>query len=91
VSTGTSTGTAGTLGDATSTFTPATGLVDGVRFMSRDFRPGEYRVIFRGDYVRGRGKRAVDADHLPRWVGSPGYRSGDGIEGGLFESWLVME
>ena len=77
-----------TLGDANSTFSQATGLVNGVQFVSADFRRGVYRVLFKGDYVRANDKRAVDGNHLPPWVRQPTYRSGDGIEGGLFESWL---
>jgi hypothetical protein len=66
-------------------------MVNGVRFMSEDLRGGEYRVVFKGDYVRGLGKRAVDANHLPPWVGSgAAYRSGDDVEGGEFDSWLVL-
>jgi hypothetical protein len=52
--------------------------------------PGAYRVLLKGDFVRGLGDRAVDGNHLPQWVGSPNYRSGDGIEGGTFESWLSL-
>lgn len=81
-----------TLGNANSAFTGvAAGTVNGVRFLSGDLRAGVYRVLFKGDYVRANGKRAVDANHLPPWVGSPAYRSGDGTEGGLFESWLTFE
>jgi hypothetical protein len=83
------------LGDATSAFAPATAagqIVNGVVFFSGDFRPTQYRVLVKGDYVRGLGKRAVDANHLPPWVNSsPAYRTGDGTEGGLFESWLQFE
>jgi hypothetical protein len=82
------------LPDGTWTFTPVTPafatLVNGVRFRSDGFFPGTHRVAFKGDYVRAP-DRAVDADHLPPWVGSAGYFSGDQIEGGTFESWLVIE
>jgi len=76
------------LGDASSGFTAAAGLVNGVRFISPDLRGGIYRVLLKGDYVRANDKRAVDANHVPPWVRQPSYRSGDGVEGGLFESWL---
>jgi hypothetical protein len=82
------------LGDATSNFTKtpaAVKKVNGVRFMSPDFQGGEYRVLLKGDYVRGLRDKAVDANHLPPWVGAPGYLSGDGTEGGLFESWLIIK
>jgi hypothetical protein len=83
-----------TLGDALSPFAPtapAPGLlVNGVRFVSEEVLEGStYRVLLKGDYVRGRGKLCVDANHLQPWVQDPSYRSGDGIEGGLFESWLA--
>jgi hypothetical protein len=83
-----------TLGDANSAFTVITvGQVNGVRFRPQEeLRPGgQYRVLLKGDYVRALAKRAVDANHLPPWVGSgAAYRSGDGTEGGLFESWLTF-
>jgi hypothetical protein len=80
------------LGDASSPFTTATGLVNGVQFKPERevLPPGVYRVLLKGDYVRGNDKRAVDANHLPPWVQHPTYRSGDGVEGGLFESWLEL-
>jgi hypothetical protein len=58
-------------------------------------RAREYRVLLKGDYVRGVDDRAVDANHLPPWVPIPGsfpdqYRTGDGKAGGLFESWLFL-
>ena len=52
------------------------------------------RVRVKGDFIRGRhhvtGKmRGVDADHLPDWL--PGRITGDGIEGGTFESWFRLK
>jgi len=41
-----------------------------------------------GDFIRDRNKRAVDGNHLPPWV--PNRPSGDGIEGGTFESWFQV-
>jgi DNA-binding beta-propeller fold protein YncE len=51
-----------------------------------------YRVVLKGDYIRSKDSkgvmRGVDADHLPEWL--PKRPSGDGIEGGTFESWLLV-
>ena len=49
------------------------------------------RVRVKGDFIRGRhhltGKfHGVDANHLPDWL--PLRKTGDGIEGGTFESWF---
>ena len=52
-------------------------------------RPGDYRVVFKGDFVRGvneRRRRRNPPAALGGFVLN--YRTGDGIEGGLFESWL---
>jgi hypothetical protein len=47
-----------------------------------------YRVVLKGDFIRDvKNLKAVDADHLPKWLNS--RKSGDGIEGGTFESWFV--
>jgi hypothetical protein len=48
----------------------------------------EYRVIVKGDFIRGENELAVDADHLPPWL--PARITGDQIEGGTFESWFFM-
>jgi hypothetical protein len=49
----------------------------------------EARVRFDGDFVRDVAHgRAVDADHLPKWL--PGRLSGDGVEGGTFWSWFTI-
>jgi hypothetical protein len=77
------------LGDVNGAFAQAGGNVNGAIFVAENVLPGEYRVLLKGDYVRAKGD-AVDADHLPPWVGSPNYITGDGIEGGLFESWLTL-
>ena len=54
------------------------------------------RVQFNGDLVResinsagALRQLAVDANHLPPWV--PNRKSGDGIEGGMFDSWLRLK
>ena len=47
-----------------------------------------YRVVLKGDLVRSeKDGRAVDGNHLPKWLNA--RPSGDGIEGGTFESWFV--
>jgi hypothetical protein len=53
----------------------------------------DYRIELHGDFIRetdGQGNLgpALDADHLPPWV--PNRPSGDGVEGGLFESWFTV-
>jgi hypothetical protein len=75
---------------------PVTGpddLVNGAQIIpDGGFPPGEYRVVLKGDYVRARsgdGKlRALDGNHLAPWV--PTRPTGDGIEGGTFESWFTV-
>ncbi|MBP6468937.1 MAG: helix-hairpin-helix domain-containing protein, partial [Chloroflexi bacterium] len=64
--------------------------VNGVRFFpARGFDMGvTFRVIVQGDFIRDVKERAVDGDHLPPYV--PNRRSGDGLEGGTFESWFVL-
>ena len=55
------------------------------------FRRDEtYRVTIKGDLIRDLSGKAVDANHLPKWV-SGGRPTGDGIEGGTFESWFQVE
>jgi hypothetical protein len=50
---------------------------------------GRYRVVVIGDYIRGDGGKAVDANHLPGWLNA--RPTGDGVEGGTFESWFLIE
>jgi competence ComEA-like helix-hairpin-helix protein len=66
-------------------------LATGARFLpARPFEPDrEYRVMVKGDFIRDQDGRAVDANHLPKWL--PDERTGDGVEGGLFESWFFLE
>lgn len=64
---------------------------NGVRFTpGRGFEPGQqYRVLVKGDFIRTLADgKAVDADHLPKWL--PDRPTGDGVEGGTFESWFTM-
>lgn len=59
------------------------------------FRPGlnfvatqEYRVLLKGNFIRdAKNEKGIDADHLPPWL--PKRPTGDGNEGGTFESWFV--
>jgi DNA-binding beta-propeller fold protein YncE len=64
-------------------------LVNGAQFIPAETLPnGEYRVIFKGDFVRDFKGKGVDADHLPGWL--PNRRTGDSVEGGTFESWFTL-
>lgn len=50
-----------------------------------------FQVLVKGDFIRDNSskQRGMDGDHLPPWV--PTRHSGDGIEGGTFESWFTLE
>ncbi len=51
--------------------------------------PLRVRVLFNGDLVRDHpAHRGIDADHLPGWL--PDRKTGDGVEGGMFESWFTL-
>lgn len=69
-------------------------LVDGVRWLPDGLpaiverRGARIRVLLHGDQVRDDKGRGLDGNHLPPWV--PDRRSGDGVEGGLFESWFTV-
>lgn len=76
-----------------SLFTPLTeqsGFVFGLRFRTEiDLSPfNEVRVVLKGDLIRDEKGKGVDGNHLPPWL--PGRKSGDGIEGGAFESWFKL-
>jgi hypothetical protein len=74
---------------------------DGVHLQPQ-LTPGQtvntFRVVVQGDFIRefDRPNRALDADHVPPWFHEPsppfapngGYRTGDRVEGGTFESWF---
>jgi hypothetical protein len=65
---------------------------NGVLFLPANrFEAGEqYRVLVKGDFIRTLADhKAVDADHLPEWL--PNRSSGDGVEGGTFESWFAAK
>jgi hypothetical protein len=68
------------------------GLCDGAVYEFADperIRPGmRVRVLVNGDFIRDFDGRGVDADHLPKWL--PDRRTGDGVEGGMFESWFSV-
>jgi hypothetical protein len=50
------------------------------------------RVEVHGDLIPDAKKLALDGNHLPPWVGSSTtYQTGDGLPGGLFESWFTMQ
>jgi hypothetical protein len=54
-------------------------------------QPCFVRVLFNGDLVRDASSQqlAIDANHLPPWLPSSG-KTGDGVVGGLFESWFKL-
>jgi hypothetical protein len=73
----------------------ADALVNGALFQVKDI-PEEFceedlflRVVLKGDFIRDKHGLGVDANHLPPWL--PHRPSGDGIEGGTFESWFTVE
>jgi hypothetical protein len=72
---------------------PAETVVTGVRIRpgSDTHLFGRCRVVVKGDFIRDSSskERALDADHLPPWLLRKG-KSGDGIEGGIFESWFDL-
>lgn len=76
------------IGKVTNPFsTSGASTVNGLRFEG-DFSQGQqYRVIVKGNFIRDKSGKAVDADNLPDWV--PNRPSGDGIQGGTFESWFT--
>lgn len=58
------------------------------------------RVLVNGDFIRGKHRKTgervgLDADHLPPWLSTPASppdtKTGDGIEGGTFESWFSLK
>ncbi|GGJ24233.1 hypothetical protein [Neoroseomonas lacus] len=69
-------------------------LVDAVRWRPNGLPPaifqgqGWVRVLLHGDHIRDENGRALDGNHLPPWL--PARPSGDGIQGGLFESWFQL-
>jgi hypothetical protein len=47
------------------------------------------RVLLHGDLIADKDGRGVDGNHLPPWL--PSRKTGDGIEGGMFESWFITD
>jgi hypothetical protein len=53
--------------------------------------PGvRFKVLVHGDLIRDLKDRGLDGNHLPPWLGAAGAVTGDGIAGGLFESWFFI-
>jgi hypothetical protein len=51
---------------------------------------GSYRVLLRADFLQDEaGRFAVDGNHIFGAV--PVRRSGNGLQGGSFESWFYVE
>jgi DNA-binding beta-propeller fold protein YncE len=70
---------------------PTGKLVEGALWMIRDphqLRPGMYRIELKCDFIRDLNGKAVDGNHLPPWL--PTQTTGDGVQGGTFESWLTL-
>lgn len=47
------------------------------------------RVVLKGDLIQDEHHLGIDANHLPPWL--PQRPTGDGVEGGIFESWFTLE
>lgn len=89
-----------TVGDVTSAFTASTASqVNGVRLtldvktfrQIEELKPAKVRVEVKGEFIRDASANplAIDGDHLPPWL--PKRRTGDGITGGIFESWILVK
>ncbi len=75
-----------------------------IREITDNVGVGFIRVFVNGDFIRGRHLdteefRSGDFDHIQPWLrpsttGNPNpddnYKTGDGIEGGTFESWVLL-
>jgi hypothetical protein len=85
-----------TLGNTSSAFTAASGAVNGVQIVVNAAPTGALesfhsaRIVVKGDFIRDASANhyAIDGDHLPPWL--PNRPTGDGIEGGTFESWFGL-
>jgi YVTN family beta-propeller protein len=67
-------------------------MVNGAIFVPGQWHIGpvtEFRVVLKGDLIRDSSGKGVDANHLPDWV--PTRPSGDGVQGGTFESWFIIQ
>ncbi len=47
------------------------------------------RVVLKGDLIQDEHHLGIDANHLPPWL--PQRPTGNGVEGGTFESWFTLE
>jgi DNA-binding beta-propeller fold protein YncE len=70
---------------------PANKFVNGAWFRPTRLPPGTHalRVVLKGDLIQDEHHLGVDANHLPPWL--PQRPTGDGVEGGTFESWLTID
>jgi DNA-binding beta-propeller fold protein YncE len=66
-------------------------FVNGALFELREIPVGPHtlRVVLKGDQIQDEHRLGVDANHLPPWL--PHRPTGDGVEGGTFESWFTVE
>jgi DNA-binding beta-propeller fold protein YncE len=62
-----------------------------LREILREIPAGSHtlRVVLKGDLIQDEYRLGVDANHLPPWL--PHRPTGDGVEGGTFESWFTVE
>jgi hypothetical protein len=69
----------------------ADSFVNGAMFQLREILDGPFnlRVVLKGDQIQDERGLGVDGNHLPPWL--PNRPSGDGVEGGTFESWFTVE
>ena len=83
---------------------PAASAVNGVRLRPRtDVLPrSDLLIVARGDQILAKppgpedadtARRALDGNHLGPGLNGPNFRcpTGDGVEGGRFESWIIGE
>jgi hypothetical protein len=89
--------------DVTSTVTAPTGstcnaveLAINPGFIRPAIDAGKGRLLLRvevhGDLIPDAQGLALDGNNIPPWIGSSAtYKTGDGVQGGLFESWFTMQ
>jgi hypothetical protein len=54
--------------------------------------PIRLHLTIRGDLIKMADGKALDADHLPPWIGEPSFeKTGNGIPGGTFESFMFLK
>jgi hypothetical protein len=66
-------------------------FVNGAMFQLREILVGAFtlRVVLKGDLIQDEHGLGIDGNHLPPWL--PNRPTGDGVEGGTFESWFTVE